>query len=52
MVAGGGAEGKVVVRKMLGSENPADLMTMFLGRSEVVDRLQRMGLVWEEKDVG
>ena len=41
--------GKVVVKKVAGSENPADLMTKFLKKSEVVDRLWRMGI--ERKDV-
>ena len=42
-------KGKVVVKKVLGSENPADLMTKFLGRSEVVERLGRMGIAWQGK---
>ena len=37
----------VVVKKVAGLENPADLMTKFLARTEVVDRLHRMGIVWE-----
>ena len=40
--------GKVVVKKVAGSENPADLMTKFLKRSEVVDRLWRMGIEWKD----
>ena len=39
--------GKVVVKKVLGTENPADLMTKFLKTSEVVDRLWRMGIHWK-----
>ena len=42
--------GKVVVTKVLGTENPADLMTKFLKTSEVVDRLRRMGIVWKAKE--
>ena len=37
---------------MAGTENPADLMTKFLGKSEVVDKLGRMGLAWKGTDVG
>ena len=40
--------GKVVVKKVAGSENPADLMTKFLKKSEVVDRLWRMGIEWKD----
>ena len=43
-------KGAVIVKKVAGLENPADLMTKFLGRSEVVDRLHRMGIVWKTKD--
>ena len=42
--------GRVVVKKALGAENPADLMTKFLKKSDVVDRLRRMGIDWN--DVG
>ena len=37
-------EGKVVVSKVLGTENPADLMTKILGKKEIVERLEGMGL--------
>ena len=37
-------EGKVVVSKVLGTENPADLMTKILGKREIVERLEGMGL--------
>ena len=42
-------EGKVVVKKVAGSKNPADTMTKFLSRAELQDRLERLGLelVWE-----
>ena len=40
--------GKVVMIKMPGTENPADLMTKFLKKSEVVDRLWRMGKQWKD----
>ena len=43
-------KGAVIVKKVAGLENPVDLMTKFLGRSEVVDRLYRMGIVWKTKD--
>ena len=38
-------DGKLVVEKVLGSENPADLMTKILRWTEVVSRLNGMGLV-------
>ena len=41
--------GKVVVKKVLGTENPADLMTKFLKKSEVLERLWRMGIHWKER---
>ena len=44
--------GKVVVRKVDGTKNPADLMTKFLGKVEVIDRLRRMGIVWKSRDGG
>ena len=44
--------GKVVVKKVAGAENPADLMTKFLGKAEVVERLWRMGISWEERGGG
>ena len=45
-------KGTVVVKKVAGSENPADLMTKFLTRSEVVDKLWRMSIAWIAKDDG
>ena len=42
----------VKVKKVAGTENPADLMTKFLGKSEVVERLRRMGLAWKGTDAG
>ena len=38
-------EGKVVVQKVLGTENSADLMTKVLSLNEIRSRLSRMGLV-------
>ena len=35
-------EGKVVIRKVAGEENPADAMTKFLGRSALHERLDRL----------
>ena len=35
-------KGMVVVEKVKGVENPADLMTKFLGKAEVEERLRRM----------
>ena len=32
----------VAVEKVKGDENPADLMTIFLGKAEVEERLRRM----------
>ena len=43
-------KGKVVVKKVVGAENPADLMTKFLTKLEVIDRSQRMRIVWKAKD--
>ena len=37
-------EGKVVVSKVLGTENPADLMTKVLGLKEIGERIEGMGL--------
>ena len=37
-------EGKVVVSKVLGTENPADLMTKILGKQEIEERIEGMGL--------
>ena len=41
-------KGSVVVKKVQGNENPADLMTKFLKTSEVVDRLWKMDIHWKE----
>ena len=43
-------EGKVVVKKVAGSKNPADTMTKFLSRAELQDRLER--LAWAGACVG
>ena len=37
-------EGKVVVSKLLGTENPADLMTKVLGIKDIEERLRGMGI--------
>ena len=37
-------EGKVLVSKILGTENPADLMTKLLSLKDIVSRLQRMNI--------
>ena len=37
-------EGKVVVSKVLGTENPADLMTKILGKQEIQERIEGMGM--------
>ena len=37
-------EGNVVVSKILGSENPADLMTKYLSSSEITDRCKEMNI--------
>ena len=37
-------EGKVLVSKVLGTENPADLMTKLLSKAEIVSRLKGMNL--------
>ena len=37
-------EGKVVVSKVWGTENPADLMTKILGKQEIQERIEGMGM--------
>ena len=37
-------EGKVLVSKVLGTENPADLMTKLLSKPEIISRLGGMNL--------
>ena len=37
-------EGKVVVSKVVGTENPADLMTKILGKGEIEERIVGMGM--------
>ena len=45
-------QGKVVVKKVLGSENPADAMTKFLNVQHLQDRLRRLSLrlEWASKN--
>ena len=38
-------EGRVLVHKVLGAENPADLMTKILTVGETEERLKRMSIV-------
>ena len=42
--------GKVVVRRVSGEENPADLMTKFLTRNDVIKRMTVMGIRWVALD--
>ena len=42
-------KGKVVVKKVAGVENPADLMTKFLSKSEVVEKLKMMSIQWKDR---
>ena len=44
------ALGRVVVNKVDGTKNPADLMTKYLRKEEIESRLERMGLRidWED----
>ena len=44
-------EGKVVVHKVLGTENQADLMTKILTLKEIEDRLKRMSIQMRLNDV-
>jgi len=44
-----GGEGKVLVHKGLGTENPADLMTKTLTIGEIEDRLRGMSLVMRDR---
>ena len=41
-------EGKVIMKKVVGSKNPADIMTKFLSRTDLQAKLERLGLelVW------
>ncbi len=43
-------KGKVKVIKIPGKENPADLMTKFLKKSEVIERLAGLGIEWIEQE--
>ena len=43
-------EGKVVVHKVLGTENPSDLGTKILNAAEITDRLEGMNLEAQWKD--
>jgi hypothetical protein len=45
-------EGKVTVVKIRGDENPADLMTKFLKKSEVIQRLKGLGIEWIDQEEG
>ena len=42
-------KGAVRVAKIKGTENAADLRTKYLGRAEIVERLERLGLRLEAK---
>ena len=42
--------GKVKVEKILGTENPSDLMTKCLKKCEVIKRLGGLGIEWREKE--
>lgn len=46
-------EGKVIVQKIAGSANPADAMTKFLSRTELIARLSalRLSLEWKVPEV-
>jgi hypothetical protein len=37
-------KGSVKINKVRGDENPADLMTKFLGKADIEERLSRMGV--------
>ena len=41
-------EGKIIARKVLGAENPADLMTKILSKGEMIRRLRDMGMTFIE----
>ena len=45
-------EGKVVVERIPGEEDPADLMTKFVRTDEAAERLRRMGMTWLVGKVG
>ena len=36
--------GRVKVSKVLGTQNPADVLTKFMRRADILDRLERMNL--------
>ena len=42
-------EGRLKVKKLIGSENPADLMTKILSVKEIEDRLMRMNLTMTKR---
>ena len=44
-------EGRVVVHKVLGTENPADLMTKILTVGEIEERLRRMSIKMKRTNV-
>ena len=52
MVTEGSEEGKVLVHKVLGTENPADLMIKILTMGEIEDRLKGMCLVMKDRYEG
>jgi hypothetical protein len=39
--------GAIVMRKVLGTENPADLMTKYLGSGDIAKHMTVMGMYWE-----
>ena len=45
-------KGQVRIIKVRGTDNPADLMTKYLSREEVVERLVGLGIEWAEVKVG
>ena len=38
---------RIKLGKVLGKENPADLMTKYLSESEIREHLQRLGMFWD-----
>ncbi len=43
------ADRAVLLERVAGSENPADLLTKYLSEAEVVEHLSRLGSVWRER---
>ena len=41
---------RIKLGKVLGKENPADLMTKYFSEKEICEHLQRLGLFWDRTE--